>query len=117
MYDSGRYKCDDDNLREVVQQLPDTIRFSETFELSLSELVRAARVHKLKGIVAKRTGSQYRSGDRCGDRLKWRANREQEFVVGGYVPNGDTLDSIPVGYNEGRDLMCAARVRAGIPSE
>jgi DNA ligase D-like protein (predicted ligase) len=104
-------------LREIVSPLPDTIRYSETFNVPLSELMRAVRKHQLEGIVAKRAGSQYRSGERCGDWLKWRANRGQEFVIGGYTPNGDTLDSILVGYYEGRDLMYAGAVRAGIPSE
>jgi len=67
--------------------------------------------------VAKRAGSQYRSGERSADWVKWRANRGQEFVIGGYIPNGDALDSILVGYYEGRDLMYAASVRAGIPRE
>ena len=62
-------------------------------------------------------GSLYRSGERCGDWLKWRANRGQEFVLCGYVPNGGVLDSILVGYYDGRDLVYAAGVRAGIPAE
>src|SRR5215472_15146255 len=78
--------------------------------------MRAVRKHKLEGIVAKRAGSPYRSGERSADWVKWRANRGQEFVIGGYVPNGDALDSILVGYFAGRDLMYAASVRAGIPS-
>jgi ATP-dependent DNA ligase len=45
------------------------------------------------------------------------ANRGQEFVIGGYIPNGDALDSILVGYYEGRDLMYAASVRAGLSPE
>jgi ATP-dependent DNA ligase len=101
------------HLREIVQQLPDTIRYSETFNVPLAELVRAVRKHQLEGIVAKRAGSQYRSGERYGDWLKWRANRGQEFVIGGYIPNGDALDSILVGYSEGRDLLYAASVRTG----
>jgi ATP-dependent DNA ligase len=52
-----------------------------------------------------------------GDWLKWRANRGQEFVIGGYLPNGSALDSLLVGYYEGRDLMYAASVRAGLSSE
>ena len=46
-------------LREVVQHLPDTIRFSETFDVQLSELMQAVRKHQLEGIVAKRAGRQY----------------------------------------------------------
>jgi len=94
--------------------LPDTIRFSETFTVPLSELVHAVRRHGLEGIVAKRIGSLYRSGERCGDWLKWRANRAQEFVIGGYVPGGTGVESILVGYYIDRKLMYAARVRAGL---
>jgi ATP-dependent DNA ligase len=92
-------------------------RYSEAFNVSLSELVQVVREHQLEGIVAKRAGSPYRSGERCGDWVKWRANRGQEFVIGGYLPNGNGLDSILVGYYAGRVLMYAASVRAGIPME
>jgi DNA ligase D-like protein (predicted ligase) len=102
-------------LRDIVQHLPDTIRFSETFDVPLSELMRAVR--QLEGIVAKRAGSQYRSGERSADWVKWRANRGQEFVIGGYIPNGDALDSLLVGYYDGSDLMYAASVRTAIPPE
>jgi ATP-dependent DNA ligase len=80
-----------------------------------SELVRAVRKHQLEGIVAKRVGSQ--SGERSPDWLKWRANRGQEFVIGGYIPSGDALYSLLVGCYAGRDLMYGASVRAGIPTE
>jgi ATP-dependent DNA ligase len=79
--------------------------------------MRAVKKHQLEGIVAKRAASQYRSGERSADWLKWRANRGQEFVIGGYIPNGDILDSLLVGYYHGRDLIYTASVRAGIPSQ
>jgi ATP-dependent DNA ligase len=105
-----------EQLHAVVQNLPDAVRYSETFNVPLPELMRAVRKHQLEGIVAKRAGSIYRSGERCGDWVKWRANRGQEFVIGGYIPNGDVLDALLVGYYIGRDLIYAAAVRAGIPS-
>jgi bifunctional non-homologous end joining protein LigD len=101
-------------LCEIVSTFPDIIRYSETFNVPLPELMKAVRKHQLEGIVAKRAGSQYRSGERSRDWLKWRANRGQEFVLGGYIPNGDVLDSLLIGYCEGRDLMYSASVRAGI---
>jgi len=67
----------------------------------------------LEGIVAKRRSSTYRTGDRSGDWVKLRANRGQEFVIGGYVPRSNTFDSILVGYYEGRDFTYAARIRSG----
>ena len=87
-----------DQLREIVPHLPHSIRFSETFNVPLSELMRAVRKHRLEGIIAKRAGSQYRSGVRSADWQKWRANRGQELVIGGYIPHGDAVDSILVGY-------------------
>jgi bifunctional non-homologous end joining protein LigD len=104
-------------LRELINPLPVTIRFSETFDVPLAELTRAVRQNHLEGIVAKRAGSHYRSGERSADWLKWRANRGQEFVIGGYLPCGDVLDSILVGYYEGRHLIYAGSTRAGIPPE
>ena len=104
-------------LRELVPNLPDTIRYSETFKVPLAELTRAVKKHQLEGIVAKRSGSPCRSGERSADWVKWRANRGQEFVIGGYIPNGDVLDSLLVGYYEGQKLMYAASVRAGIPAQ
>jgi bifunctional non-homologous end joining protein LigD len=104
-------------LRAIVHDLPDTARYSETFDVPLADLEHAVREHQLEGIVAKRAGSPYRSGERCGDWLKWRANRSQEFVIGGYVPGGSMVDALLVGYYEGRQLRYAAGVRAGIPHE
>jgi bifunctional non-homologous end joining protein LigD len=49
--------------------------------------------------------------------VKWRANRGQEFVIGGYIPSGGAVDSILVGYYKGRDLKYAASVRAGFSAE
>jgi len=106
-----------EQLREIISTLPDTIRHSETFNVPLPELMLAVKKHELEGIVAKRAGSQYRSGERSRDWLKWRANRGQEFVIGGYIPKGDALDSILVGYYEGCNLMYAASVRAGFSRE
>jgi bifunctional non-homologous end joining protein LigD len=91
-----------EQLREIVQRLPDTVQYSETFNVSLAELMTAVRKHRLEGIVAKRAGSPYRSGERSPDWRKWRANRGQEFVIGGYIPNSDAVDSILVGYYVGR---------------
>jgi bifunctional non-homologous end joining protein LigD len=71
-------------LQQGIKGLPDTIRYSETFDVKLADLERAVREHRLEGIVAKRAGSPYRSGERCGDWLKWGANRSKEFVIGGY---------------------------------
>ena len=39
-------------LRELLPNLPHTIRYSETFNVPLAELMRAVKKHQLEGIVA-----------------------------------------------------------------
>jgi ATP-dependent DNA ligase len=105
-----------ERLRKIVNGLPEDIRYSETFAVPAATLMRLVQENGLEGIVAKRASSVYRSG-RSGDRLKWRANRGQEFVIGGYVPASNAVDSLLVGYYQGRDLIYAGHIRAGLVPE
>jgi bifunctional non-homologous end joining protein LigD len=45
--------------------------------------------------------------------LKLKLDKQQEFVVGGCRLSGGTVDSLLVGYYEGRVLRFAGKVRAG----
>jgi ATP dependent DNA ligase domain len=53
-------------LRELIPTLPDTIRLSETFDVSAAEMMAAVRSNGLEGVVAKRRDSLYKPGDRSG---------------------------------------------------
>jgi ATP-dependent DNA ligase len=66
----------------------------------------------LKGSSAKRKDSSYEPGKRTGAWVKYRVNRAQEFVVGGYT-SGNPFDALIVGYYEGDRLLYAAKVRNG----
>jgi len=46
-----------------------------------------AKEFGFEGIVAKRRTSLYEPGKRSGAWLKYRINKGQEFVIGGYVPD------------------------------
>ena len=100
-------------LRQLVSQLPEPIRFSETFDAPAAQLMAAVRSNGLEGVVAKRRDSLYKPGDRSGAWVKMRANRGQEFVIGGYLPGSTTFDSILIGYYAGAEFIYAARIRAG----
>ena len=52
-------------------------------------------------------------GMRSGLWSKYRINLGQEFVIGGYIPSNLGVDSLVVGFYRGKDLIYAARVRAG----
>jgi bifunctional non-homologous end joining protein LigD len=76
-------------------------------------MVSAVRQQRLEGVIAKRKDSRYEAGKRSGSWAKYRLNRGQELVIGGYVPGTHGLDSIIVGYYRGKELVHIARVRNG----
>lgn len=80
---------------------------------SVENLLRFVHEHQLEGIVAKQTDSIYQPGKRPGSWVKVQIHRSQEFVIGGYTPSHLGLDALIVGFYRGKDLMFAARVRAG----
>lgn len=99
-------------LTEALSTVGDPIRLSEAFETAPADLIRAAKEQSLEGIVAKRKDSIYEPGKRSGAWLKYRINRGQEFVIGGYTP-GHPFDPLIVGYYEGDKLYFVAKVRNG----
>jgi ATP-dependent DNA ligase len=60
--------------------------------------------------VGKRTDSQYEAGERTGAWIKLRANMEQEFVIGGYVPGARGFDALLLGVYENKELKFVARL-------
>jgi DNA ligase D-like protein (predicted ligase) len=96
-----------DNRREA-----SPVALSENIEASAMDLIRVVKQFGFEGIVAKRRDSCYESGKRTGAWVKYKVNRGQEFVIGGYTP-GNPLDALIVGYYEGARLMYAAKVRNG----
>ena len=103
-------------LNEALQAVGEPIRLSEVFETAPADLVRAAKEHSLEGIVAKRKDSIYEPGKRTGAWLKYRINRGQEFVVGGYTPD-HPFDALIVGYYKDSELYYVGKVRNGFVSQ
>jgi ATP-dependent DNA ligase len=100
-------------LSEVINEIKAApIRLSENLAANTKELIRVAKEFGFEGIVAKRKDSLYESGNRSGAWVKYKVNRGQEFVIGGYTP-GNPLDTLIVGYYEGERLLYAAKVRNG----
>jgi len=99
-------------LAEALHRIADPVRLSEAFETDPADLIQAAKEMALEGIIAKRKDSSYESGKRSGAWLKYRINRGQEFVIGGYTP-GHPFDALIVGYYEGSKLYYVGKVRNG----
>jgi DNA ligase D-like protein (predicted ligase) len=102
-----------ETLREIFKGIKVApIALSESLDASADEMVRVAKEFGFEGIVAKRKDSLYESGKRTGAWVKYKVNRGQEFVIGGYTP-GNPFDALIVGYYEGERLLYAAKVRNG----
>jgi ATP-dependent DNA ligase len=85
---------------------------STAFDARPADLIRAAKELQFEGIIAKRKRSLYEPGRRSGAWLKFKINRSQEFVIGGYTP-GHPFDALIVGCYDGRELKFVAKVRNG----
>jgi bifunctional non-homologous end joining protein LigD len=90
-----------------------TLLASDVLEGSAARVVEAVAAVGLEGVIAKRKDSRYEAGERSGAWVKFKLERQQEFVVGGYRPGPHGVDALLVGVYHGRRLMFAGKVRAG----
>lgn len=97
----------------VLKSMREPVRVSAVFDASPNQLIAAAKKTGLEGVIAKRAGSRYESGERSGAWVKYKTNKGQELVIGGYKPGPNAFDYLLVGYYEGRDLIFIAKVRNG----
>lgn len=95
-----------------LEKFIDPVRMSESIDGSPKEIVAAAKELSLEGIIAKRKDSLYQPGKRRRAWLKYKINKVQPFVIGGYTP-GNPFDALIVGYYEGDALLYVAKVRNG----
>jgi ATP-dependent DNA ligase len=100
-------------LRSVVEP-GEHAALSQVSDQPAAEMLRFVKSHGLDGAVAKRSDSVYQPGQRTGLWSKFRVDLRQEFVVGGYISSNLGVDSLVVGFYRGKDLIYAARVRAGL---
>jgi bifunctional non-homologous end joining protein LigD len=92
-----------------------TLRLSLELPGSAADVIGAVHAAGLEGVIAKRRDSIYRPGERSEDWVKLKLERQQEFVIGGYRPDGtNSLDALLVGYADDEALRFAGTVRAGL---
>jgi bifunctional non-homologous end joining protein LigD len=99
--------------KSALTRMREPVRLSSVFPTSASRLIAAARKSGLEGVVAKRGDSRYESGERSGAWVKYKTNKGQELVIGGYKPGSNGFEYLLVGYYDGRDLIFIAKIRNG----
>jgi len=90
------------------------VLLSDTLPGSPARIERSVRALGLEGVIAKRIDSLYEAGRRSGAWVKVKFQPSQDFVIGGFRPDGQRVDSLVVGVYEGRQLLAAGNVRAGL---
>ena len=90
-----------------------TVRYNADLSGTVGAILQSVKAAGLEGVVAKRRDSLYRAGTRVTTWLKLKLNKSQEFVVGGYKPDGGSFQSVLAGYYEGAKLIFAGKVRQG----
>jgi DNA ligase D-like protein (predicted ligase) len=100
-------------LTDALRKIEYPVLLSTQFAAKPADLIRAAKELEFEGVVAKRKGSFYEPGERNGAWLKYKINKAQEFVIGGYTPGVSPFDALIVGCYDGPKLKYVAKVRAG----
>jgi DNA ligase D-like protein (predicted ligase) len=98
---------------EKVLPRNDHISLSVVDHGSGANMLKFVKQRGLEGVIAKRSDSLYEPGKRSGAWSKHRINLGQEFVIGGYTPGTQGFDALIIGFYRGKELIYAARVRAG----
>jgi bifunctional non-homologous end joining protein LigD len=105
-----------ERLSELLPASIDPIRLSPLLQAPVDQILEGVRKLRLEGIIGKRNDSKYEAGERSGAWIKHRTNREQEFVIGGYVPGAHGFDALLVGIYENERLIFVAKVKTGFVS-
>ena len=97
----------------ALKGMRDPVRLSAVFNASPNKLIAAAKKTGLEGVIGKRVDSRYESGERSGAWVKYKTNKGQELVIGGYKPGSNGFEYLLVGYYEEMDLIFIAKIRNG----
>ncbi|HJQ08420.1 MAG TPA: DNA ligase D [Candidatus Saccharimonadales bacterium] len=106
-------------LKSVIPK-SDVLCYSDHIDTNGSKLFAAMQKRGLEGLVAKRSDSPYREGERGADWLKVKTGLRQEVVIGGYTePRASRkyLGSLLVGVYDQGELQYVGHSGGGIPDE
>jgi DNA ligase D-like protein (predicted ligase) len=101
-------------LKNIARHFRDPVRISDQFDTDLDNFVAEIKAAKLEGVIAKNRYSRYESGKRSGAWQKKRFGLVHTFVIGGFTPGANGVDSILIGEWRAEKLYFLDKVRAGL---
>jgi len=99
-------------LAEIVEAAP-PLYLNENFQEG-EALYREIEQAELEGIVAKKKGSPYRSGQKSADWLKIKPRRRQLCVVGGLTMPGGSVGALLLGAYRDGELLYIGKAGSGL---
>lgn len=80
-------------------------------------LYQAADASKLEGVVAKRKDSLYFMGKRTKDWIKFKRMADEDYIIAGYIQNGQHTYSMVLAKYRGDMLVYKGHVTSGVTKE
>jgi bifunctional non-homologous end joining protein LigD len=99
--------------REFPDRQKSCIRLSPILKGSPRTILENVHQFGFEGVVAKRTDSFYVPGEEPGTWVKHKTQPSEDFLVGGYIPNGRAVGELLVGRMEEGKLLFVASVKNG----
>ena len=100
-------------LERVGKSFRAPLLINPSFDTDRDTFVAHVKKLGLEGVVAKRRSAPYLSGKISDSWQKQRFGREDEFVIGGYIPGGQNFSELIIGQYEGSQLMFVNRLITG----
>lgn len=104
-------------LRKAVKRESERLALSRFIPERGTDFFALAKENGLEGIVAKRADSLYRMGKRTTDWIKIKALQDDDFVVCGYIPKEESMNSVALGQYAGGELVYKGHVTLGASGE
>ena len=108
------------NLLHTLLEPGESVQATDCIDTYGKTFFAATCEHSLEGIVAKLKASRYQPGTRSNAWLKIKRVRQGEFVIGGYIFDGnrkEPLKSLILGLYENNHLKYVGQVSSGLASQ
>jgi bifunctional non-homologous end joining protein LigD len=100
-------------LQGLLRKPPEGVQLVPTLRGSAATVLAKVEEFGFEGVVAKRLDSIYQPGEEPGTWQKHKTQQSADFIVGGYIPDGKSVEQLLVGRWAGKRLMFVESVKNG----
>jgi ATP-dependent DNA ligase len=100
-------------LEEEFNEPSEGVQLSPVLEGTAQDVLDRVREFEFEGVVAKRLDSVYMPGEEPGSWQKYKTQRSDDFLIGGYIPEPHGIDQLVVGEKRDGDFYYVEAVKNG----